>query len=169
MKDSTPRLLVSLFLVYLVSCAILLPAPVHAADFSFPALDVRNEWPKADFWKQISLPPALGSASVSNVKISSKNSIFPLKAKNGIMFSGNVDDKEFDTICNTLWKSGYSGVTIENEKIVNTEDKSLILIKDIDRIFYRSYYIHNGELMHIELNKSSRGKLNFTIRYLPDL
>ncbi len=167
--NSIPRLLVSMFLMLSVSCAVLPTAPVHAADFSFPSLSVRNEWPKGDFWKQISLPEALMFVSVANVKVSSKNSIYPLKAKNGIMFSGKVDDNAFDMLCEILWQNGYRGVSVENEKIVSTKDKTSLLEKDIDRVFYRTYYMHNGELMHIEVDKSSRGKLNFTIRYLPDL
>ena len=165
---SIPRLLVSMVLMLFVSCAALPTSPANAADFSFPAT-ARNEWPRGDFWKQISLPEALMFVSVAEVKVSSKNSIYPLKAKNGIMFSGKVDDKTFDTLCEILWTNGYRGISFENEEVVNTKDRSSVLEKDIDRVFYRTYYMHKGELMHIEMDKSSRGKLNFTIRYLPDL
>lgn len=166
--NSISRLLASMFLMLFISCAILPTTPVHAADFSFPAT-ARNEWPKEDFWEQISLPKVLMLVSVSNVKVSSKNSIYPLKAKNGIMFSGNVDDKGFSLLCDILWENGYRGASFEDNKVVNTQDKSAVLTDDIDRVFYRTYYMHKGELMHIEVDKSSRGKLNFTIRYLPNL
>ena len=166
--NSISRLLASMFLMLFISCAALPTPPVHAADFSFPAT-ARTDWPRGDFWKQISLPEALMFVSVAEVKVSSKNSIYPLKARNGIMFSGKVDDKTFDTLCEILWENGYRGVSFENEEVVNTEDKSSVLEKDIDRVFYRTYYMHKGELMHIEMNKSSRGKLTFTIRYLPEL
>ena len=169
MKYGQPRLLVALCLILLAAGAFGQSAPVHAAGFSFPALEVRNEWPREDFWKQISLPHALGAAAVSNVKTSFKHSIFPLKAQNDIMFSGNVDDKAFDQICDTLWESGYRGVAVENGRLVNAEDKSAVLTEDVDRVFYRAYYMHKGDLMHIEADKSTRGKLNLTIRYLPEL
>lgn len=169
MKYRSPRLLAKIFLILFAMCAALQTMPVHAADFSFPALKAHNEWPTEGFWTQLDLPSVLGAATVSHVKVSSKNSIFPLKAKNGIMFSGRTDDKTFAQICDALWESGCRGTVAEDGKIADAQERSAVQTDNVDRVFYRAYYTLKGELMHIEASRSSRGKLSITIRYLPDL
>jgi hypothetical protein len=70
-------------------------------------------------------------------------------------------------MANLLWEKGYRGLSVNNGRIVTTQDKNEILVKDVDEFFYRAYYEYNGELMKIDLQKTPTGKIYLTVIYHP--
>lgn len=136
--------------------------------YEFPDIPVLNEWATADIWKAMGLPEDLKPATPENVNISFRNSIYPLNGEDGLMFECNAENDAFNNMANLLWERGYRGLKVDNDNIVEAQNKNEILIKNVDEFFYRSFYQYNGELMKIELHKTPTGKISLTVIYRPN-
>lgn len=119
--------------------------------YSFPGYTEKGTWPDKDMWAGMGLPE-IPVADAGNVKISTKSYIYPLNAKDGVMFDCKPETDHFDEIVKALNDAGIKG-TDRSE----SGDKK-----------YEADYTKDGDPMRVIVTQYSSGKLNIFVQYMPN-
>ena len=148
------------------------PDNTPAADegFSIPTLNSYDTFPSADYWTALGLPADF-TIEITEMEFSSKNSIYPLNAKDGNMFTCVVSDNvaAYTTLADSLWNAGIKGVSADGTNITEAADRGEVDDYDIDEHIYKAYWLNNGELMDIYIRtRDGSNKITITVRYAPE-
>ena len=139
--------------------------------FAMPTLNSYDIFPAADYWTALGLAEDF-TIDIVEMEYSSKNSIYPLDAKDGNMFDCVVADNKaaYQTLADSLWNAGIKGSYVENGSIVEASERGEIDMHDIDVHVYSAYWMLNDELMHIEMRaRDGSNRINITVRYAPEV
>ena len=141
-----------------------------ADGFSIPTLNSYDTFPPADYWTALGLPADF-TIEISEMEFSSKNSIYPLNAKDGNMFTCVVSDNiaAYTTLADSLWNAGIKGVSADGTSITEAADRGEVDDYDIDEHIYKAYWLNNGELMDIYIRtRDGSNKITITVRHAPE-
>jgi len=119
--------------------------------YTFPGYTENGAWPDEAGWAGMGLPE-LPAADAGTVTISTKDWIYPLNAKDGVMLECRPASSHFDEIVAALEDAGISG-----------EDRS----DSFDKI-YAADYTHNGDPMRVTVTQYDTGKLVVLVQYQPE-
>lgn len=119
--------------------------------YTFPGYTTEAPWPGPDVWAAMGLPD-LAVDDAGPVSISDKEWIYPLNAKDGVLFEARPESSHFDDL-----------VAILNDAGIEGEDNS-----DSFDSYYEAYYNYNGVDMAIKISEFDTGKLTILVRFLPE-
>ncbi len=139
--------------------------------FSMPTLNSYDAFPSSDYWTALGLPADF-TIEITEMEFSSKNSIYPLNAKDGNMFDCVVSDNKaaYNALADALWNAGIKGVSADGANITEASDRSEIDIHDIDVHVYKAYWLLDGELMEIEMRaRDGSNRISVTVKYSPNV
>ena len=126
-------------------------AAAPSEGYSFPGYTENGTWPDAAVWAAMGLPD-LQAADAGKVSISTKDWIYPLNAKDGVMIEARPGSSHFNEIVASLEGAGIVG-----------EDLS----DSFDSI-YAADYTYGGEPMRVTVTEYDTGKLVVFVQYRPD-
>jgi len=138
--------------------------------FAMPTLNSYDKFPSSDYWTALGLPSDF-TIDITEMEFSSKNSIYPLDAKDGNMFDCVVSDNTaaYKALADSLWKGGIKGTSAEGTNITEAAERSEVDVKDIDEYIYKAYWLNKGELMSIEVRtRDGSRKVSVTVKYAPE-
>ena len=119
--------------------------------YNFPGYTTEGTWPDATAWAGMGLPD-LPVSNAGKVSISDKEWIYPLNAKDGVLFEARPESSHFDELVAALNAAG-----IEGEDNSDSFDK-----------YYEADYTYNGAPMDIKISEYDTGKLTILVRYEPE-
>ena len=119
--------------------------------YNFPGYTTEGTWPDATAWAGMGLPD-LPVSNAGKVSISDKEWIYPLNAKDGVLFEARPESSHFDELVAALNAAG-----IEGEDNSDSFDK-----------YYEADYTYNGAQMDIKISEYDTGKLTILVRYEPE-
>lgn len=139
--------------------------------FSIPTLNSYDTFPDASYWTALGLPEDF-TIDIVEMEFSSKNSIFPLDAKDGNMFDCIVEDNQaaYTTLTDALWNAGISGQIADDGAVTQAFERGDVDVYDIDVKIYHAYWELDGELMDIEVRaRDGARKVSVLVRYQPEI
>ena len=125
--------------------------PGSTSTYNFPGYTTEGTWPDATAWAGMGLPD-LPVSNAGKVSISDKEWIYPLNAKDGVLFEARPESSHFDELVAALNAAG-----IEGEDNSDSFDK-----------YYEADYTYNGAPMDIKISEYDTGKLTILVRYEPE-
>ena len=125
--------------------------PGSTSTYNFPGYTTEGTWPDATAWAGMGLPD-LPVSNAGKVSISDKEWIYPLNAKDGVLFEARPESSHFDELVAALNAAG-----IEGEDNSDSFDK-----------YYEADYTYNGAQMDIKISEYDTGKLTILVRYEPE-
>ncbi len=126
-------------------------AESDTSSYVFPGYTTEAPWPEAAVWEAMGLPN-LYVDDAGKVSISDKEWIYPLNAKDGVLFEARPESSHFDDLVAALNEAGIEG-----------EDSS-----DSFDSYYEAYYTYNGVDMAVKISEFDTGKLTILVRFLPE-
>lgn len=134
-------------------------APTKKADdkkdtekkYTFPGYTENGTWPDAATWAGMGLPE-LKADDAGKVTINTKSYIYPLNAKDGVMFDCHPETSHFADLVKTLENAGFE------EADVDTVGDNV----------WASDYKFEGEPMRITITETDSGRLIVFIQYQPE-
>ena len=125
--------------------------PGSTSTYNFPGYTTEGTWADATAWAGMGLPN-LPVSNAGKVSISDKEWIYPLNAKDGVLFEARPESSHFDELVAALNAAG-----IEGEDNSDSFDK-----------YYEADYTYNGAQMDIKISEYDTGKLTILVRYEPE-
>lgn len=119
--------------------------------YTFPGYTENGTWPDAATWAGMGLPE-LKVDDAGKVTINTKSYIYPLNAKDGVMFDCHPETSHFEDLVKTLENAGF----VEAE--VDTVGDNV----------WASDYKLEGEPMRITITETDAGRLIVFIQYQPE-
>ena len=119
--------------------------------YTFPGYTENGTWPDAATWAGMGLPE-LKADDAGKVTINTKSYIYPLKAKDGVMFDCHPETSHFEDLVKTLENAGFE------EAEVDTVGDNV----------WASDYTLEGEPMRITITETDAGRLIVFIQYQPE-
>ena len=135
--------------------------------FKMPTLNSYDTFPSSDYWTALGLPADF-TIEITEMEFSSKNSIFPLEAKDGNMFDCVVADNQvaYTTLTDALWNAGIKGTSVDGDEAA---ERSEVDEHDVDVSVYKAYWKLNGEAMSIEVRaRDGSNRISITVKYSPE-
>ena len=135
--------------------------------FKMPTLNSYDTFPSSDYWTALGLPADF-TIEITEMEFSSKNSIYPLDAKDGNMFDCVVADNQtaYKTLADALWNAGIKGTSVDGDEAA---ERSEVDEHDIDVNVYKAYWKLNGEVMSIEVRaRDGSNRVSVTVKYSPE-
>lgn len=119
--------------------------------YTFPGYTENGTWPDAATWAGMGLPE-LKADDAGKVTINTKSYIYPLNAKDGVMFDCHPETSHFADLVKTLEDAGF----------VETE------VDTVGDNVWASDYKLEGEPMRITITETDAGRLIVFIQYQPE-
>ncbi len=119
--------------------------------YTFPGYTENGTWPDAATWAGMGLPE-LKADDAGKVTINSKSYIYPLKAKDGVMFDCHPESSHFEDLVKTLEGAGFEEADVDT----------------IGDNVWASDYTFEGEPMRITITETDAGRLIVFIQYQPE-
>lgn len=119
--------------------------------YTFPGYTTEGIWPDANAWAGMGLPE-LPAQDAGKVSVSTKTYIYPLNAKDGVMFECRPESSHFEEIVAALESAGISG-----EDLSDSFDKK-----------YTADYTLGSDPMRVTVTEYDTGKLVVFVQYMPE-
>ena len=135
--------------------------------FKMPTLNSYDTFPSSDYWTALGLPADF-TIEITEMEFSSKNSIYPLNAKDGNMFDCKVSDNQaaYKTLADALWNAGIKGTSVDGDEAA---ERSEVDEHDVDVSVYKAYWKLDGEVMSIEVRaRDGSNRISITVKYSPE-
>ncbi len=135
--------------------------------FKMPTLNSYDTFPSSDYWTALGLPADF-TIEITEMEFSSKNSIYPLDAKNGNMFDCVVEDNQaaYKTLADALWNAGIKGTSVDGDE---ASERSEVDEHYIDVSAYKAYWKLDGEVLSIEVRaRDGSNRISILVKYSPE-